>query len=188
MMVVYYIYSHTGGILMHDVVAVVFDGKKTAQKALDTLEEETTYAERQWVDHVAVLSRSKNGFIRVNSTWAESDDEVAVGAGFGAITGALIGATAGPGGALAGALGGGTLAGLFGASLGVAISDDRLEEFAGRLKDDTSALILVADEPTVDDFRSAFEPITGEVIETKLNEHDVKALREALKAERERRA
>ena len=170
---------------MLHVTALVFDGRKTAGKALDTLDDEAPEA-RLWIDDVAVISRGKHGFVRINSTWAEEDDAVAAGTGFGAITGALIGAAAGPGGALAGALGGGTLAGLIGASMDVAVSDPRLEEFGSRLRDDTSALVLVSDDSTAGDFRSALEPYDATVIESDLNEHDVKALRETLKADRSR--
>lgn len=170
---------------MLHVKALVFDGSKTAGKALDTLQDEAPEA-RVWIDDVAVISRGKHGMVRVNSTWAESDDAAAAGAGFGAITGGLIGATMGPGGALAGAVGGGSLLGMLGLTANVAAEDPRLEELAARLKDNSSALVLVADERIGTEFRSAFEPYDGELIETDLNEHDVKALREALKANRER--
>lgn len=170
---------------MLNVSVFVFDGSKTAGKVLDTIEEETPQVGR-WIDAVAVISRSKYGFLRVNSTWAESDDAVIAGTGFGALTGGLIGAAMGPGGALAGALGGASLTGLLGLTASVAVEDPRLEEFATRLRDDTSALVLVADEPTIADFTSAVEPFNASVIETSLNEHDVKALREQLKANRER--
>lgn len=49
-----------------------------------------------------------------------------------------------------------------------------------------TALVLVADEPTTGEFRSAFGNFDGELIETNLNEHDVKALQEQIKANRER--
>lgn len=68
---------------MLHVNAFVFDGKKTAGKVLDTLEDETPTKVKRWSDDVAVVSRSKHGFVRVNSTWAESDDAVAAGIGFG---------------------------------------------------------------------------------------------------------
>lgn len=171
---------------MLHVNAFVFDGKKTAGKVLDTLEEETPTKVKRWIDDVAVVSRSKNGFVRVNSTWAESDDAVAAGAGFGAITGGLIGATMGPGGALAGALAGGSLAGLTGLGVSVAVEDPRLEELGARLGDNTSALVLVANDDLGSDFRSAIEPYEATLIETDINDHDVKALREQLKANRER--
>ena len=59
---------------MYGFKAFVFDGKRTAPKAFDTLEENPTpYA---WIDDVAELSRSKHGKIRVHSTWAQDDSEV----------------------------------------------------------------------------------------------------------------
>ena len=42
------------------------DGKKTGQKALDTLEERG--AGPMWIDDVAEVSRSKHGSIRIHST------------------------------------------------------------------------------------------------------------------------
>ena len=173
---------------MNEVRAIVFDGRKTAGKALDGLEEEGVI---KWLDEVAVVSRSKNGFIRVHSTWAQDDRMTTGGIGLGVLTGALIGAAMGPQGAIAGAAGAGALAGgslgaMFGATTEIATGDERLEAFAARLKDDTSALILVSDPQRADEFVNAFRPYNGVVVETKLNEHDVKALKEAVKAERKR--
>ena len=174
---------------MNEVRAIVFDGRKTAGKALDTLEDEGVI---NWLDEVAVVSRSKHGIIRVHSTWAQDDTAAGASIGFGALTGGLIGALMGPGGAVAGAVGAGALAGgSLGAMLGlsgeVAVGDDRLEAFGARLKDDTSALVLVSDPERYRAFVSAFEPYGAlEVIETQLNQHDVRALSEALKAERQR--
>ena len=170
---------------MLHVTALVFDGRKTAGKALDTLEEEAPEA-RVWIDDVAVISRSKHGMLRINSTWAESDDAALAGTGLGAITGGLIGAMMGPGGALAGAVTGGMLLAVTGLGANLAVEDPRLQELGSKLRDDTSALVLVADEPTAADFRSAFQTYDAAVIETDLNEHDVKALREQLKANRAR--
>lgn len=170
-----------------NVTAFVFDGRKTAGKILDTIEEEAPEV-GLWIDDIAVISRNKHGFVRVNSTWAESDDALAAGTGFGALTGGLIGAAMGPGGALAGAIGGGSLTGLLGLTVSVAVGDARLEEFASRLKNDTSALVLVADEPTISNFRSTLEPYNATLIETDLNDHDIKTLREQLKANKERKA
>lgn len=160
--------------------AFVFDGKRTAGKVLDEVADNVP-VEALWVDDVASVSRSKHGFVRVNSTWAQDDSSVAGGVGWGALTGGLLGALLGPQGALAGAVGGGAAAGLVGTGIDVAVADPRLEEFAGSLKDDTSALVLVAEEPTIVDFVSAVEPFGGMIIETDLNEADVDALRNALK-------
>ena len=173
---------------MNEVRAIVFEGRKTAGKALDNLDEEGAIS---WLDEVAVVSRSKNGFIRVHSTWAQDDTATTGGIGLGALTGGLVGALMGPQGAVAGAVGagalaGGTLGGLFGVSAEIAAGDERLEDFASRLKDDTSALILVSDSERAGEFVNAFRPYNGVVIETELNEHDINALKEALKAERKR--
>jgi len=84
--------------------AFVFKGKKTAGKALDTIEDRAPTC--PWIDDAAVVSRSKLGFIRIHSTWAQDDSAVGVGTGLGAVTGGLLGALLGPGGAMAGAAAG----------------------------------------------------------------------------------
>ncbi len=173
---------------MNEVRAIVFQGWRTAGKAFWELEEERAIS---WLNEVAVVSRDKLGFIRVNSTWAQDDRNVAGGIGLGTLTGALIGAMLGPQGAIAGAAGagalaGGSLGGLFSASVELALTDERLEFFASKLNEDTSALVLVTNPERADEFVSVFAPYNGEVIETQLNEHDVKAFSEALKASRQR--
>ena len=160
--------------------AFVFDGRRTADKSLATIADlapETSV----WVDDVAVVSRGKLGFIRVNSTWAQDDDATAGGVGWGALTGGLVGALLGPEGALAGAVGGGAMGGLVGTSIDISVADPVLEEFANSLEKDTSAMVLVGEEVTMADFASAVEPYDATVFETNLNEGDVDALRRALK-------
>ena len=87
----------------------------------------------------------------------------------------------GPGGALAGAAIGGGIAGTFGVVADAAFDDPRLDDLAAALQKDTSALIIVGEEATLDDFWSAVEPFGGEVIETDLDEKDIKAIRKAMK-------
>ena len=164
---------------MNGFRAFVFDGKKTARKAFDTLEDYTPAYE--WIDDVAIVTKSKHGSIRVHSTWAQDDSAVGGGTAFGAITGGLLGLMLGPGGAMAGAVTGGSLGFLIGASADLAFDDPRLDDFAAALVDDTSALILVGDETTLADFVSAVEPFGGKIIETDLDEDDIKALRKAMK-------
>ena len=158
--------------------AFTFKGKKTAAKAFYTLEDYSP--EYYWIDDVAVVSRSKHGHLRVHSTWAQ-DSRGTTGAGWGAFTGALIGLLAGPGGALAGAAVGASVGGLIGLSEDVAFDDPKLDEFAAALDKDSSALVLVGEQATLADFGKAVEPFGGEVIETNLDEKDVKALQKALK-------
>ena len=159
--------------------AVTFKGKKTAAKAFYTMEDYSP--EYLWLDDVAVVSCSKHGHLRVHSTWAQ-DSSGSAGLGWGAFTGGLIGLLAGPGGALAGAAVGGSLGGLLGLSEDVAFDDPKLDDFAAALDKDTSALILVGEEATLLDFGAAVEPFGGEVIDTNLDEKDVKALKKALKS------
>lgn len=159
--------------------AFVFNGKRTAGKALDTLEDHMPVY--PWIDDAAVVSRSKLGFIRIHSTWAQDDSAVGVGTGLGAVTGGLLGALLGPGGAMAGAAAGGSLGATFGLASEVAFDDPRLDDFAASLAKDTSALILVAEQATIADFTAAVAPFGGKVIQTHLNEKDVKALRKALR-------
>jgi uncharacterized membrane protein len=75
---------------------------------------------------------------------------------------------------------GGSVGTLVGAAEEIAFEDPDLDDFAASLEKDTSALILVGEEETLGDFLSAVEPFGGELIETNLDEKDVKALRKAL--------
>lgn len=163
---------------MYGFKAFLFDGKRTAGKAFDTLED---YAPAYgWIDDAAVVSRSKFGHIRVHSTWAQ-DNATGAGLGFGAITGGLIGLLLGPGGALAGAAVGGSMGAMFGAADDITFDDPALDDFAASLVNDTSAVILVGEGATLADFVSAVGPLGGKIIETDLSEKDVEALKKALK-------
>jgi uncharacterized membrane protein len=164
---------------MYGFKAFVFNGKKTAGKAANALEDHTPIY--PWIDDAAVVSRSKLGTIRIHSTWAQDDSTVGAGAGLGAVTGGLLGVLLGPGGALAGAAVGGSMGAMIGAADDIAFDDPRLDEFASSLAKDTSALILVGEKPTLADFTSAVTPFGGKVIETNLDDKDVTALRKALK-------
>lgn len=159
--------------------ALIFEGRRTAQKALDTLEDNfPTYG---WIDDVAIVSRNKLGYLSVHSTWAQDDRNVEGGIGWGALTGGLLGALLGPGGALAGALGGAFTGGLVGTGINMDLNDPNLNKFANRLKKNSSALILVAEQATVEEFVTAIGVVDAEIIDTQLNYEDIKALRKELK-------
>ena len=72
------------------------------------------------------------------------------------------------------------LAACFGASFDAAFTDPRLEEFADRMQKNTSALIFVTNGPYADEFSTAFDSFGGELIETELDEDDVKVIHNAL--------
>ncbi len=165
---------------MYGFKAFTFDGKKTAGEALDTLEDYSPAY--PWIDDVAEISVSKLGSIRIHSTWAQDDSEIGAGLGFGALTGGLIGMMLGPGGALAGAAVGASVGGLMGYGDVDAFDDPALDAFAASLAKDTSAVILIGEEETMADFVSAVEPFGGKIIETDLDEDDIKALRKGLNA------
>jgi uncharacterized membrane protein len=165
--------------MVYGFEAIVFNGKRTARKALDTLEDHApAYV---WIDNVAILSRNERGFVSIYSTWAQDDRSVGAGASWGMITGALLGLMAGPGGALAGAATGGSLGALMGVRSEIMLDDPRLDAFAQALDKDTSALILVGEKPTIADFGAVVEPLGGKIVKTDLNEKDVDAIRKALK-------
>ena len=83
--------------------AVTFDGKKTARKVLNALEDiATSYI---WMEEgdLAKISVNQKGHISVHSTWAQDSSFVPGGIGFGALAGGVIGMLIGPGGVMAGA-------------------------------------------------------------------------------------
>ena len=164
---------------MATFTAYLFDGKRTAQKVLDELEDSSNGY--RWVDDVAVVAKDKLGLLKINSTWAQ-DEMGATGFGWGAITGGLLGLMTGPGGALAGAAMGGSLYGLMGATMDLAFDDPKLDEFGERLKKNTSALVLVTDETYLNDYELAMEPYGGVLIETDLNEDDINYIKKKLKS------
>lgn len=51
---------------MYGYSAIIFEGKRTARKALDTLEDNAP--DTVWIDDVAVLSRNHIGHISIHST------------------------------------------------------------------------------------------------------------------------
>lgn len=162
---------------MYGFKAVKFDGKKTARKALNTLEDYTpAYA---WIDDVAVVSRNHLGLLSIHSTWS-ADGAVGEEAGWGLITGGLVGLLFGPAGAAAGAAMGGSFGALFGAIDELAFDDPVLENFASSLDRDTSALILVSEKSMLENFESAVEPLGGTIVSTDIDEKDIEALRKAL--------
>jgi len=158
--------------------AYLFNGKRTAQKVLEELEDSAN--DYMWIDDVAVVAKDKMGALKINSTWAQ-DEMGAAGLGWGAFTGALLGLMAGPGGAMAGAAVGGSLYGMLGLTMDMAFDDPKLDEFGNKLQKDTSALVLVTDTENMSDYELVIEPYGGELIQTELNEDDIDYIRKKLK-------
>jgi uncharacterized membrane protein len=165
---------------MYGFEAVIFNGKRTARKALETIEDRGG-PPIGWIDDVAIVSRNKLGLTSIHSTWAQDDTAVGAGAGWGVVTGGLLGLMAGPGGALAGAAAGGSLGALVGLGSEVAFDDPRLDDFAASLAKDSSAMVLVGEKPTIADFGRVVEPLGGKVVKTDIDDKDIASLRKALK-------
>lgn len=159
--------------------AFIFQGKRTARKALDTIED--NYPDTVWVDDIALLSRNKLGGLSIHSTWAQDDSDISGGIGWGAITGGMIGALLGPAGVVAGAMGGAGIGGLIGTGIDYQFDDPKLDDFAESLQKNTSALVLVGEMDVLDEFATALGDVDADIIDTELDEDDVKALRKALK-------
>ena len=165
---------------MTNFKAFTYDGKKTARKVLNAIEDTTeAYV---WVDDVALISVDKKGHIKVHSTWAQDSSNVSGGISLGALTGGMLGLLFGPGGALAGAAVGGSIGGLIGHHENVKIDDPALNYFAASLVNDSSALILLADEDVVAEFAAAVDvaDYEGAVYDAVLDDAAVAALQQEM--------
>ena len=159
----------------------VFDGHKTARKALDSIEDSD--ASYIWLDEgdIAEISVNKRGNYRVHSTWAQDSDNVAGGIGFGALLGGMLGMLFGPVGLIAGAAYGGTIGGLIGDDDNIEFNDPILEDFAASLLPDTSALVILGDQLTIEEFTAELADYEAKAFLTELDKETEDALREAMK-------
>ena len=157
-----------------------FEGKKSASKAFDTIEDNDDF-DYVWLDDVAEVSVNSKGTYRIHSTWAQDSSNVPGGIGFGALCGGLLGMLFGPGGALAGAAIGGSIGGLIGHHENVKFDDPVLDDFAASLAPDTSALVLLGDEATLAEFTTALAVYDVVAFETELDKDAEKALKKAMK-------
>ncbi len=148
--------------------AYTFDGKRTARKVINAIEDSSE--DFIWEDDVALISVNKHGHIRVHSTWAQDSSNVAGGLSLGTITGGVIGILFGPGGVIAGAAIGGTIGGLMGHHENVKFDDPELDNFAASLVKDTSALVLLGDEEVLNEFEDAVANYNGTVYEAVLDD------------------
>ena len=162
--------------------AFTFEGKRTANKAINKMEDMTnSYV---WFDdgNVAEISVNKRGHYRVHSTWAQDDTNVSGGIGIGAILGGVIGLLLGPGGALAGAAIGGSLGGLIGNSDNVEFNDPTLADFAASLQPDTSALVIMGEENVVDEFTKELDDYDYQTFQTQVDDATIDSLKKDMKS------
>lgn len=159
----------------------VFDGRKTARKAINKIEDsDNSYLWLEEGDY-AEISVTKNGNYRVHSTWAQDSSNVPGGIGFGALLGGMLGVLFGPVGLIAGAATGGTIGGLLGRHANVEFNDPVLDDFAAALLPDTSALIILGDQLTVDEFSKELDEYEAKEFITELDREATEALKDLLK-------
>ncbi len=162
--------------------AFTFDGKKSARKAFDNVED-NLYTYDWYVDgDVAEISVNKIGNYRVHSTWAQDDSNVSGGIGFGAVLGGLVGLLFGPGGAIAGAALGGGVGGLIGDADNVDLEDPALDDFAASLVPDSSALLIIGEAAAVADFTAVLADYETQTFEKELDDATEKAIKQAMKS------
>ena len=159
----------------------VFDGKNSARKALDHIEYNSD--SYRWVDEgqYAEISVNKHGHYRVHSTWAQDSSTTPDGIGFGALLGGVLGILFGPAGLIAGSVTGGSIGGLIGAGTNLEFKDPVLTDFADSLLPDTSALVILGDQSTIDEFTAQLTDYETRAFVTELDNDAEEALREALK-------
>ena len=161
---------------MTDVVVLIFEGKNSAQRALDKAMDDYYNDAHYWLDDVAVISRNRFGHTRVHSTWAQDSNNASEGGAFGALTGTLIGALFGPAGALAGLVSGGALGAITGQAIDFDVTDPRLEELKDSLEKDTSALVLAGNK--INTFIDLFSYANAKLIKSQLSDDEVAKLSE----------
>ena len=166
---------------MINFIAVTFEGKKTAHKVLNKIEENArAYIWYEEGDY-AVVSVNQKGHIRVHSTWAQDSITEPGSVGLGVIAGALLGLMLGPGGALAGAAAGGSLGGLIGKKENINLTDPQLEAFADSLVNDTSGIVLIGPAAAIEEFKTELEDFEAEMFETVLDDALMQELKGMLK-------
>ena len=156
--------------------AFKFDGKRTARKVFDAIEDNLYTFDWYYEDDVAEISVSKNGHYRVHSTWAQDSSNTPGGIGLGGILGGCIGLLFGPGGALAGAAVGGTIGGLIGHHENVEFNDPALDDFGASMIPDTSALIYIGDTDAVAAFETALAAYDFTTYEAEVDQATVDAI------------
>jgi uncharacterized membrane protein len=161
-----------------EMAAVVFDQTHTAERELSALR-----ASRQdsWLTDVAVLEHHAGGRYSVKATSPEYGDVDHVGAGIaiGGGTGLLLGMIAGPLGLIFWTTMGAITGGVAGASGSPGAFDPIVDQVKEALPHGSSALLLVADNATTEEFVSAAGGQHKQVLRQDLTDEQVEALENA---------
>lgn len=161
-----------------EMAAVVFDGTHSAERELSALR---TSRDDPWLTEIAVLERHAGGRFSMKATSPDYGDEEHVGAGIaiGGGTGLLLGMIAGPLGLLFWGTMGAVTGGALGASEGAGAFDPVVEQVKDALPHGSSALILVADDATAEEFVSAVGARAAQVLRQDLTDEQVDKLTDA---------
>lgn len=164
-----------------EMAAIAFDGTYAAEGELSNLRVSRV---DPWLSEVAVLEHHHSGRYSMKATSPDYGDRDHVGAGIaiGGGTGLLLGLIGGPLGLLFWGAVGATLGGAAGAAKSSAEGgafDPLVDEVKDALPDGTSALILVADNPTAEEFVSAVRARNRQVIRHELTDEQVEQLKQA---------
>ena len=162
-------------------MGVVFEGKRTAHKVLNKIEDsQKAYIWYEEGDY-AVISINQKGHMRVHSTWAQDSRMGPAGVGLGVIAGSLLGLLLGPAGAIAGAAAGGAIGGVIGQHENIQFTDTQLNAFANSLGNDTSAIVLIGPDAAILEFKSELADFEFQAFETLLDDALLDQLKSALK-------
>ena len=161
-----------------EMAAVVFDGTHTAEQELSALRASRDDA---WLTDVAVLEHHVGGRFSMKATSPDYGDEDHAGAGIalGGATGLLLGMIAGPLGIIFWGTMGAVTGGAAGASEREGAFDGLVEQVKDALPHKSSALILVAEEATTEEFGSAVGAKSRQIVRQALTDEQVEQLRQA---------
>lgn len=163
-----------------EMVAVAFDGTHRAEKELSELR---TARSESWLEDVAVLEHHKGGRFSMKATGPDygKDNHVGAGIALGGATGLLLGMIAGP----LGLIFWGTMGAMTGGAAGVHDSgafDGIVDQVKDALPHGTSALILMAEEPTAEQLASVVGSHGRQTIRQEITDEQVNELRQAATA------
>ena len=171
-----------------DLAVIRFDGEGTAVRTYAAARDRSSKADDQWTRDVGFVERHHDGRLLLRGTFAghyldvdEGDRISQTGAGQGAVTGGLVGVFFGPPGIALGLL----LGLLVGANVGHPKEvEDEPEALAERLREAvpraSSAIVMIAPAPEVDEMLAALGESAQDVIRRTLADGETAALEAAL--------
>jgi uncharacterized membrane protein len=132
--------TDTGSSEVYDIVALVFDGQKTAENILNEAED-AGLLEGFDIIAQAVVEQDEQGKVHFHEP-----GKGGLGAAVGAVAGGLLSLIGGPAGVLAWAVGGAVVGGVAGHYLGRPIKKGDLEDIGEALTPDSSAVLLLLED------------------------------------------